>query len=383
MDKYNRLFVSMVKCFLLNVEDVSLKSELDDKTLTEIYKIFEKYDLTQIVTFVLNKNNVKPNNENSLLFREGYLQSIKRYATISFELDNLCSILENNGIDYILLKGAVLRELYIEPFYRTSCDIDVLIKEKDLNKATDCLRKADFKFEDGTSYDRMFKSPSNVAIELHYKSIAKNRAGKAEKVLESVWEYSTLYCGKHGYQMCDGMLYFYHIAHMAKHFENGSIGFRPFMDLWLLLNSNKKDESLRDKLLVDGRLKAFNDCAVKLVKSWFNEGETDELTNKMQEYVFDGGAYGSYELKMSVNKSRKGGIKYFLSRIFVPYSVLKSYYPSIVKFRWLLPVYEIRRWGRLFNKKKRQNAVNELKVSGSISKNQGKELQDFCKKLGL
>ena len=54
--------------------------------------------------------------------------------------------------------------------------------------------------------------------------------------------------------MTDEMFYFYHIAHMAKHFEEGGCGIRPFIDLWTLDNIKDVDHDKRDELLSRGNL---------------------------------------------------------------------------------------------------------------------------------
>ena len=62
---------------------------------------------------------------------------------------------------------------------------------------------------------------------------------------------------KFRYEMTDEFFYFYHIAHMAKHFENGGCGIRPFVDLVVLDRMDSENFSKRDELLKSGGLLQF------------------------------------------------------------------------------------------------------------------------------
>ncbi|MCQ2385650.1 MAG: nucleotidyltransferase family protein, partial [Clostridia bacterium] len=56
------------------------------------------------------------------------------------ELALLTDAFSQNGIPYIPLKGAVLAEVYPEPYMCLSGDIDVLVKPEDVDKAVDLLK---------------------------------------------------------------------------------------------------------------------------------------------------------------------------------------------------------------------------------------------------
>ena len=55
----------------------------------------------------------------------------------------------------------------------------------------------------------------------------------------------------------------------------------------------------------------------------------------------------AFSLVLAIIKSetRKGGrVKYFLGRVFAPYSLLVRYYPVLKKHPYLLPIFEVKRW---------------------------------------
>ena len=54
-------------------------------------------------------------------------------------------------------------------------------------------------------------------------------------VLAQIWDTAvSAGPGSHRLLLADEMFYFYHIAHMVKHFEVGGCGIRPFLDLWIM-----------------------------------------------------------------------------------------------------------------------------------------------------
>ena len=69
-----------------------------------------------------------------------------RFVKQEAELEHIRAVLEREGIAYVPLKGAVMRALYAEPWMRTSCDIDVLVHETDLERAVEAYNKRDRRF---------------------------------------------------------------------------------------------------------------------------------------------------------------------------------------------------------------------------------------------
>ena len=74
-------------------------------------------------------------------YRAMVFEAIYRYEKIDFEFKRICESFEENSIDFMPLKGSVLRKLYAEPWLRTSSDADILVKEKDLKRAEELLEK--------------------------------------------------------------------------------------------------------------------------------------------------------------------------------------------------------------------------------------------------
>ncbi len=327
------------------------KALFSSELLPDLFTLTKKHDIIHLLAFAIKKNKlIADNKELENILTAIIYKSIMRYEKLNKAYEGLCALLENAQIPFIPLKGSVIRKYYPEPWMRTSSDIDVLIRHEDLEKAIALLKETGPSRESReTKHDISLYFQNGVHIELHYDLIEEGRANKANAILQDVWKNSVLKDGyKYWYEMSDEFFYFYHIAHMAKHFEYGGCGIRTFLDLWLLNNIDNTNQKKREELLKTGGLLPFAKATEKLCKCWLDEELLDDISLRMEKYILDGGVYGSTQNGIEIQKQRKGGkIGYVLSNLFIPYDVIKRYYPILEKYPWLTPLMQIRRWGRI------------------------------------
>jgi hypothetical protein len=184
--------------------------------------------------------------------------------------------------------------------------------------------------------------------------------------------------------MSDAFFYFYHLVHMAKHFETGGCGIRPFIDLFILDGLADADIDARNALLEQGNLLQFANAARNLSKAWLGHAVPDARTLALQEFILSGGAYGSADNKVALQQKKRGGrMRYILSRIFVSYDRLKRYYPVLEKHRWLMPLMQVRRWFMLLRPDVAKMARQEIKLNRSLDKEKADEMQMLLQDLGL
>ncbi|MBO7249761.1 MAG: nucleotidyltransferase family protein, partial [Clostridia bacterium] len=280
----------------------------------------------------------------------------------------------------------VLRQYYPQPWLRTSCDIDILIHKNDLETAKEYLvNTCGYTCGTQSAHDVSFFSEDHTHIELHYDLIEYGRANAASGVLNTVWDACTVADGK-SYQhlMSDEMFYFYHVAHMAKHLEEGGCGIRPFIDLWILDNIEEIDKDKRTALLEQGNLLKFAETARALSKVWIDNAAHTETTEQLENYILSGGVYGSSENRITVQQQKKvGRFRYALSKIFLPYEVIKFHYPILEKHKWLTPFMEVRRWFKLIFCGHAKRSLNELKCNNSVSSDTAESVKRFMENIGL
>jgi hypothetical protein len=85
-----------------------------------------------------------------------------------------------------------------------------------------------------------------------------------------------------------------------------------------------------------------------------------------------------------VQQQKKGGrVKYALSKIFLPYDVIKFHYPVLQKHRCLTPLMQVRRWCKLIFCGHLKRSAKELQYNNSITDTEAKNIQNFLHNIGL
>lgn len=398
MENVAQTMFNCIKYEICGQNEKNVLPEVSARFLIEVYKLSKAHDVAHLVGDALNKSGVFENlpadldeNERAAIskvkekFDEQIFTAVYRYETINYELEQICKTLEEAKIPFIPLKGSVIRKYYPEPWMRTSCDIDILVREEDLNLAVRTLCDS-LKYTSGekTSHDIKMYSENGVHLELHFSLIESDVVSKADIPLQMVWNYVQPINGTSRHAMNDEMFYYYHIAHMAKHFIHGGCGIRPFIDLWLYNRVNSDNKDKRNKLLSDGGLLKFAGEAAKLSTVLFNNEEPDATTLDMENYILQGGVYGTLEQHLAMSQNKKGGkFRHLMSRIFLSYKDMAAYYPSLKKCPILFPFYQVRRWCRILFCGGRKAAMNEIKVNQNITTEEQERAKKLLEELNL
>lgn len=367
--------------------DIEKIKNINREDLHQIYKISKSHDVSPMITAALDKRGLLGIDEEiGNKFRKQQMLAVFRYEHINYEISRISEAFERERIPFIMLKGSVIRKYYPEPWMRTSCDIDILVKPNDVDRAASVLaREYGYENKGKGSHDISLFSPGQTHIELHYDLVEDGLANEASLILRSVWDIGVVFKEDlYMREMTDEMFYFYHIAHMAKHFENGGCGIKPFVDIWILDNIAKADIDGRNALLEKGGLLKFAEAVRKLSRVWFNGEARDPITSQLEDYVLRGGVYGTNQNRVTVQQQKRGGrLKYALSRIFLPYDVIKFHYPILEKHRFLTPFMEVRRWFKLLFRGSAKQSFNELKYNSRISDDKAANTREFLENIGL
>ena len=108
------------------------------------------------------------------------------------------------------------------------------------------------------------------------------------------------------------------------------------------------------------------------------------MSKQMEAYILRGGVYGNNENRITVQQQKKGGrFKYVLSKIFIPYDVIKFHYPILQKHRWLTPFMEVRRWCKLIFCGHLKRTAKEIRYNNHITNDEAADVQNFLESIGL
>lgn len=363
-----------------------ISEKLSEEDLKALYVLSKQQDMAHIVASELMAKGLLDDGEISAKFKKQQMIAVFRYERINYELGEICRVLEEARIDHIPLKGSVIRQYYPEPWMRTSADIDLLVHLEELETARDILcEKLGYVFDKKVvEHDISLFSPSGVHLELHFATMEEYCAVNAKEVLEDIWDYARLIEGHvHQYYLTDELFYFYHVAHMSKHFEYGGVGVRFYLDMWLL-NRLEYDREKREALLKRGGLLTFERVAVELSEIWFTGGVHNERTLRMQSHVIQNGLYGSGEANAAWRQINEGGkTRHILNLIFLPYDGMVYKYPSLEKHKILLPFYHVRRWCSAVFHGRTKKSVDLIKLNTEVAKNSATEFEAMLKDLEL
>lgn len=359
---------------------------ITDDCVESLYACSKQHDLVHVIGTALERNGMlRDGDPITLKFQKQQMTAIYRYEQINYELAQIDAALTEAKIAFLPLKGAVVRELYPEPWMRTSCDIDVLVHEEDLGAAMDALKNAlGYRTKGARGFhDVSLYSEGGTHLELHF-NVLENMSN-IDRLLARVWEFAAPETeGSFRYRLNSEFFAFHLLSHMSYHFITGGCGIRSFVDLCLWRGKVGYDETVLEEMCRECEIDAFACAAFRLAGVWFSGNPSDELCGQMQDFILRGGVYGSLENKVSVQQTRKGGkLKYLLSRIFGSYEMMKHRYPILVKHRWLMPFCQVHRWCCRLVKGDFDRAAHELSANQKMTKRQVKETAEFLEKLGL
>lgn len=358
---------------------------LTEEQLKELYRLSKSHDMAHMVGDAIGKSGISLPESLSAHFLKRQMVAVYRYERINDTYLRLCELFEASHIPYVPLKGSVIRPYYPEGWMRTSCDIDILVKEEDAERAVELVGQV---FGIKENYGKSFHDHSlllevGVHLELHFNIIEDMEP--MDSVLLTVWDHVKLKEGSgYCYLQSNAFLLFHLVAHNAYHFVKGGCGIRPFVDWWLLKRSISYDREELAELLKRAELEAFASSMDAMSDVWLSDAPYTELTEQMEDYLLGAGVYGSIENRVSVGSEANGGrLRYIFKRIFLPYADLKSIYPRLEKAPVLYPFYTVLRWFSVIFGGRGARAMKEIRSAASQETEKTQQIAKMCRELNL
>ena len=355
---------------------------LTEDALLRLYKISKAHDLAHLVGDTLIKNDLIQNDEIKAKFQNQMMLAVYRYEKMNYELTRLRELLNEVRAPFIPLKGSVMRQYYPKPWMRTSCDIDILVHDEQVEQVAKAVaEKLRYVLKNNNYHDISLMSERGVHLELHH-SIKEDKPN-IDALLSDCWNFASEQ-HEYEYEFTNEFFVFHQIAHASHHFLNGGCGVRPFLDLFLLQRKMPFDSTVLDAMLEISGIKKFFDSASALADVWFGEGEHSDVTWRMEQFVISGGVYGTMKNLMAVGQQKeKGRLGYILNHIWLPYEFLCISNPRLVGRKYLQLFYEIKRWFRIFNPEARKRKKYELDAIKNLSAEHKSDVKKMLSELEL
>jgi len=260
-------------------------------------------------------------------------------------LEQVFAAFEANGIDYLPVKGSIMKKLYPRPELRMMGDADVLIRVEQYEKIVPIMKEMGFSPDGEIEHHYAWKSDA-LEVELH-KSLFSKKHDELVEHFGNGW--SLAYCVKdHRYTMKSEDMFIYLFAHFSNHYRSSGVGCRHLVDLWVFLRAHPElDEAYVQSVLERLHLRKFYQNTRRLLRLWFEGGKEDDVIRMMSDFIFANGSWGTMTqatLSSDVRHTRwyskvfGGRFAYIFRHIFPGVEDLRMRYPILKKALCLLPV---------------------------------------------
>ncbi|MDO5396833.1 MAG: nucleotidyltransferase family protein [bacterium] len=353
--------------YVLTGDKPELSETIDFETL---YSFAESHGVENMVYAALTSLGVNVPKETMDKFEEANDMAIANEAMQALELEMIGERFEAEGIDYVPLKGSVIKYLYPDPSYRKSGDIDILIRPEDEKLIDQIMVKLGYEREtehDDHEVHFSYRKMPNIEVEVH-RQLTRNE-DRSAAFFRNPWEYVNLKDGySHLYQMDNEYLYVYLLAHLCKHLYLGGAGIRLISDMYIM-SGLKYDEAKLNEYLQKANLERLRQIVDSLCSCWFGDGTGKEsVTEVLENIVLTGGSFGNKatEEALKVNDTYDGRVRILINKVFLSkkemrhrYAALSDKnYPWIVM--WCYRIYYLFKYKKWIMKQRMEETFSDM-----------------------
>lgn len=306
-------------------------------------------------------------------------------------IHTLTEAFEQKNIDYMPMKGVLLKPLYPKTDMRTMGDADILIKLEQYPQITEVLKELEFEFQFESEHELAW-SNQFLLLELHKSVIAAHDKDLC-KYFGTGWALAEKVPGTNSrYEFKPEDFYVYTFAHFTKHYRTSGIGIKHMLDLWIYKGAYPQmDWQYIAGALKQLNLSEFHQNVTKTLAVWFKKAAPNDITMLITDVVFTSGQYGTAaraNMNRMVRETKQTGtlwkskVKNVFLALFLSYAQMKRMYPILAKAPVLLPFAWIYRWIEIvfFKRKNMRRYIHNMKTANKTAVN---EHQDALQRVGL
>ncbi len=312
-----------------------------------IYKLSSIHNMTAIITQTakLLQKEYQPSGEIRSAFNQQLGLTLLDYDKKRSALDKIKNVLNDNDVDYIIVKGAVLSNFYPIPQLRTSGDIDIILRSNSFDDDIAILINKGVRLVHDDYYTKTFEIDGRD-IEMHRDADVNN------EYFDDIF----LYCTVNGceYSLDDYNHLLYILCHLCKHLAYTGAGVRMLADIDAFIrNIDSFNEAKFLVLCKNAGIEYTAKIILALCNLWFDTPiaskiQLDENTLFMFERVMlDGGVFGLEQSNLGgylVAKNSNGRVgafgklKALFKWIFPPAEYVRAYYDYSRKRSLFIPL---------------------------------------------
>lgn len=405
MDDKTQYFFALLRSFLHE----TAPPKAIEVEWEEIYNLAHIHHVSGAVYVAIQKLNKEEQPKEDILekFKAEFFGAFIMYQKQKKVCDEITSKLAEEKIQHIFLKGSVVKEYYPVKAMRTLGDIDLLIHEDDQEAAKKALVEIGYNnlsCNPGSTWDY---EKNNLRVEVHDKLIYSEIHNKFDffDYFNNVWENSKQSDEAYRYELILEFHLIFLLTHMAKHFCYSGCGVRMFLDIAVILikfNENINFDYFWNEIKKI-KLENFVKNIFAICKKYFNVNmkklekyfQIEIEYNKFEiisNNIVRGGVFGasnliilSYIIRKEFEKTsnmKLAKIKILTRILFLNYKYMKTKFPVLSNFPFLLPFFWFARgfFSMITRSKRTVGILKELtaKPSGGAE-----ESYEVLKEIGL
>lgn len=386
MNKEKKNFINILSCFLNNRALDNFEGDAG-----ELYRLCDIHDVGAAAAYVLKNAKVcSIDDETASKFNQQIGKAVLNYEKREVAFEKVKKLFNSKNIDHIFVKGAVINKYYSIKEFRTSGDIDVIIRDDDYNQIINEFKSRNVKFADISS-DTASVVTDGVNVEIH------RGADAGTPYFDNLFDMCSVR-EKNTYILDDYEHLLYIICHLAKHLAYCGAGVRMLMDIDVMIRhiDSFNEDKLYSMSEKAGRLKTAQ-TLLSLCNLWFDTPVKDctdikndtAFQNAFETVLIDGGCFGYENNNVPANYigefDEKGNLPFskkvnaIMKIAFPGAEYLATAYPYAKKNKLLIPAAQINRLYDGLTKKSRQakESVKQVASGSSVSKVQSDLLKEL------
>lgn len=334
----------------LNGEMLKLPEELDLKKAADL---LYQHHLTGLGLHGANLCGVSRTHPAVVQMTMLFCQTLQTSRLQMQKLEEVFRLFEENNIDYLPVKGSIIKAHYPKMEYRIMGDADILIHEEQYPLIRALLPSLGLEEKENCDYEYSWECPA-LTLELH-RYLVSTHFTDYFAYYEDSWRDAQKCDEGCGYRLTPEAHFVYFVVHFAKHYLNGSICAKDICDFYVWRKAYPDmDEAYILRQMEILRLTDFYNNILALLDNWFCDGPATEATELITRSAFQGSVHAEANRSAADNVMQrhakgtdslwKKKFKWFVNAMFPSCKTLSYAHPVLKKFPLLLPVFWVARW---------------------------------------
>lgn len=379
MTREQEYFIELLSSHI-NGYEPRIEKDIDWK---EIFHLSNIHKVTAIIStqIKLLPNEYRPHGKGKSYFNQYLGKTLQDYDERIEAYNHFIKVLTDNNIRHLIVKGAVLRNIYPVKELRTSGDTDAVIHKDDYDRCAQILLNSGFELDQDTGDELdMYYNEQYFEINRYFESIND----ETKNFFENPFDEKLSACDGFTYTLYPVYHLVYVLYHILKHIKHGGAGVRMLLDICVLINTYDIDIKEFLNIMSDLKLEKSAKTILSICKKLFNlKIELDytvenDIEEKIIDTIISGGVFGyengnlgTVRLAGAINNkhSKLDSIKAFFGMFVISKEYLMKFYPYARKYKLFLPIAYFNRLFDAVFKRGKQNMRNVQSMFSNDTEN--------------